>query len=68
MSMKTIIVLAGGQTVQTRDNAPSDIAGLVNAGTPKIYACTDALDPAKTHNVVTSYIMDVYAEAERTDA
>lgn len=65
--MKTIIVLAGGQTVQTRQDPPANIAGMINAGTQKVYTCADALDPAKTHNVVVSAIMDVYAEAERTD-
>lgn len=57
--MNTIIFLANGQSVQTRDNTAADIAGLVNAGAQKIYTCADAFSPEVQHNIVISNIVDV---------
>jgi hypothetical protein len=59
----TFIYLTNGQSVQTTSNNAADIAGLVNAGTPKIYQCNDAQDPNLTHNIVTAHIVDVYDHA-----
>jgi hypothetical protein len=33
--------MANGQSIQTASNGAADLAGLVNAGEEKIYACTD---------------------------
>jgi hypothetical protein len=62
VAMKTYIFLDNGQSVQTTDNTPSDIAGLINAGVAKIYTCVDALNPATTHQVVVSHIVDIYEQ------
>jgi hypothetical protein len=36
-----LIFMANGQSIQTASNGAADLAGLVNAGEEKIYACTD---------------------------
>lgn len=33
--------MANGQSIQTASNVAADLAGLINAGVQKIYACTD---------------------------
>lgn len=56
----TYIFLDNGQSLQTTDNSAADIAGLVNAGTQKIYTCVDHQSAGITHHVVASHIVDVY--------
>lgn len=60
--MNTLIFLTNGQSVQTQDNTPDDIAGLINAGGQKIYTCTDAFPPHQTHHIVVEHIVDVYSQ------
>lgn len=55
----TILVLTNGNTIRTTSNVPADIAGMINAGTQKIYACTDLTD-GYTHNVMVNAILDFY--------
>lgn len=54
----TLLVLRNGSTLRTTQNAPADIAGLINVGTEKIYPVTD-LDGV-THHLVVSAILDFY--------
>lgn len=56
--MTTIIYLGNGQSVQTQTNSAADIAGLVNAGTQKIYQCTDAFN-GHQHYIVVAHIVEV---------
>lgn len=56
--MTTLIYLDNGQSVQTQSNSAADIAGLVNAGTPKIYQCTDAMTGQQQY-IVTAHIVSV---------
>lgn len=53
--MHTVIFLDNGQSVQTDNNTPQEIAGMVNAGTQKIYECTDAMT-GKIQEIVVSHI------------
>lgn len=55
----TILVLTNGSTIRTTANAPEDIAGMINAGTQKIYSCTDLTD-GFVHNVMVGAILDFY--------
>ena len=55
----TILILTNGSTIRTTANAPADIAGMINAGTQKIYDCTDLTD-GLTHHVMVSAILDFY--------
>lgn len=56
---KLIINLTTGQGIQTQSNSAADLAGLVNAGTQKIYTCTD-LFTGHDHNIVVAQISDFY--------
>jgi hypothetical protein len=58
---RTIILLSSGSTLQvpTSVNTAADIAGLMNAGTPKVYSAVDLAD-GFTHNILVSTIVDVY--------
>jgi hypothetical protein len=55
---KTLIQLDNGQNVWTQSNVAADIAGLINAGSQKIYACTE-YTTGQPHNIVVSHIIDV---------
>ncbi len=59
--MRTYIFLDNGQSVQTTDNTPEDIAGLINAGTVNIYTCTDVNEGAQVH-IVVGHIVSTYAK------
>lgn len=54
-----ILVLSNGSTIRTTDNTVGDIAGLINAGTQKIYSVNDLTD-GYLHHVVVSEILDFY--------
>lgn len=56
---KLIINMANGQNIQTQSNDSGDLAGLINAGTPKVYVCTDRIT-GNTHSIVVSAITDFY--------
>lgn len=58
MTMKTLIYLTNGQSVQTQSNTAADVAGLVNAGTPKIYQCADLMTGQQQY-IVTAHIVSV---------
>lgn len=58
---KTVIVMRNGNSLQvaTSTNTAADIAGLMNAGTPKVYTAIDVND-GLTHNIMVAEIQDVY--------
>ena len=59
---KTVIVMRNGSSLQvstTNTNTAADIAGLMNAGTPKVYSAVDVNDGI-VHNILVSEIQDVY--------
>lgn len=61
MAARTIIVMRNGNSLQvpTTVNTAADIAGLMNAGTPKVYTAVDVND-GRTHNIMVAEIQDVY--------
>ena len=61
MAAKTIIIMRNGNSLQVpvSTNTAADIAGLMNAGTPKVYSAVDVND-GLTHYVLVSEIQDVY--------
>lgn len=58
---KTVIILRNGNSLQipTSVNTASDVAGLMNAGTPSVYVGTDVND-GLSHHIRVSEIIDVY--------
>lgn len=58
---KTVIILSNGNSLQipTSVNSAADVAGLMNAGTPAVYAGTDIND-GRVHHIRVAAILDVY--------
>ena len=54
-----ILILTNGSTIRTTSSTVPDIAGMINAGTQKIFSCTDLTD-GLTHNVMVNAILDFY--------
>lgn len=58
---KTVIIMRNGNSLQvaTSTNTAADIAGLMNAGTPKVYNAVDVND-GRMHYIAVAEIQDVY--------
>jgi len=61
MAVKTVIIMRNGNSLQVpiATNTAADIAGLMNAGTPKVYNAVDIND-GRMHYIMVAEIQDVY--------
>jgi hypothetical protein len=61
MATRTVMILSNNSTfaVPVSVNTAADIAGLMNAGTQKVYSAVDVTD-GNMHHVRVDAIIDVY--------